>query len=238
MSEALFSYRVRVSSRSRSIRLRVTPVHGLEVVLPRGYETVHVPALIAREERWIRAALERVESYRKSLEVGAIWVPPPEIALTAAGVVWYVSATKTSACSVTVRERGLDRLAISGAIDDERACRAALGRWLVRRAHVHLMARLQVLSRETGLRCTRASIRRQKTRWGSCSQHGSISLNAKLLFVPRELVDYVLIHELCHLTELNHSRRFWALVERYCPDFRERDRRLRIMWSHIPPWAN
>jgi predicted metal-dependent hydrolase len=63
-------------------------------------------------------------------------------------------------------------------------------------------------------------------------------LNAKLLFLPPELVDYVMIHELSHLAEMNHSKRFWALVERHDPRFRILDRQLRDMWKEVPRWAS
>jgi hypothetical protein len=65
-----------------------------------------------------------------------------------------------------------------------------------------------------------------------------VSLNAALLFVEPPLVRYLLIHELCHLISLNHSRRFWAAVARYEPDFAELDRRLTDAWTEIPLWAH
>ena len=81
------------------------------------------------------------------------------------------------------------------------------------------------------------SIKNQRTRWGSCARSGRISLNCKLLFLPRELVRYVMVHELCHLLEANHSRRFWAHVcqmDKVADDHHEQ---MRDAWKLVPSWA-
>ena len=73
----------------------------------------------------------------------------------------------------------------------------------------------------------RITIREQKTRWGSCSSKGSLNFNWKLVLVPPELLDYVVVHELAHRVEMNHSPRFWAVVEREMPEYQERRKRLK-----------
>jgi hypothetical protein len=73
----------------------------------------------------------------------------------------------------------------------------------------------------------RVTVRGQRSRWGSCSRKGTISLNFRLIQLPPEVCDYILIHELMHLRQQNHSRRFWRLVEKACPEFREAERWLR-----------
>lgn len=72
-----------------------------------------------------------------------------------------------------------------------------------------------------GVQALGIRIKDQKTRWGSCSNKGNINLNWRLILAPGEVMDYVIIHELCHLREMNHSQAFWKLVESICPDYRE-----------------
>jgi hypothetical protein len=73
----------------------------------------------------------------------------------------------------------------------------------------------------------RVSIRDQKTRWGSCSKKGNLNFSYKLALIPAELSDYVIVHELCHLKEFNHSKNFWDLLARAIPDGKERRKALR-----------
>jgi predicted metal-dependent hydrolase len=73
----------------------------------------------------------------------------------------------------------------------------------------------------------RVTIRDQRSRWGSCSPKGHIALNYRLLLMPSDVREYILIHELMHLKQANHSRRFWRLVEAACPRFRDAERWLR-----------
>lgn len=80
---------------------------------------------------------------------------------------------------------------------------------------------------QIGARYGRVSIKDQKTRWGSCSQKGNLNFNWRLIHAPEAVRDYVVIHELCHLTQMNHSQKFWQEVSRFCPDYKSHRQWLR-----------
>jgi predicted metal-dependent hydrolase len=237
-SKALFEYRLRESARARHVRLRVTPHNGLEVVVPRGYNPARIPGMLERKQAWIRAALERTEAERRLHGPEPAWMLPDEIRLPALGQTWQLATQETDMPWAAVRETGPGRLLLHGRINDEHASRAALARWLMRQAYAHLAPRLVELSGQLGLAFKRVGFKRQRTRWGSCSHRKSISLNAKLLFLDSVLVRYVMVHELCHLAEMNHSPRFWSLVQKFHADFRAHDRELRKGWKSVPRWAD
>ncbi len=96
-------------------------------------------------------------------------------------------------------------------------------------ARIVIHERAQYFSQTYGVRVGRISIRDQKTRWGSCSKKGNLNFNYKLALLPSHLRDYVIVHEICHLIEFNHSKKFWAQVERAAPEWRKARRELRLL---------
>lgn len=98
--------------------------------------------------------------------------------------------------------------------------RAVLREWYVAQFAKKLEGRLPAYSQQIGVSPGRVTIREQKTRWGSCSSSGNLNFNWKLVMAPVEVMDYVIVHELCHMKELNHSSNFWALVGKVCPDYK------------------
>ena len=97
---------------------------------------------------------------------------------------------------------------------------------------------MQELSNTTELRYRKLTFRGQKTRWGSCSPKGNINLNYCLLFLKDEYARYVLIHELCHLQEMNHSLSFWNLVKSFEPKYKKLDKALNDYWVNLPAWLD
>jgi len=94
-------------------------------------------------------------------------------------------------------------------------------------ARVLINERLGYFNQEYKYKYNRVSVKNQKTRWGSCSRKGNLNFNYKILFLDKKQIDYIIVHELCHLGELNHSKKFWNLVEKTIPNYREIRRELK-----------
>lgn len=112
-----------------------------------------------------------------------------------------------------------EKIILQNPPDDVRERQVAMIEFYKRCGRAYLANRIEYWSRKMGLVPAKVSYRSQKTRWGSCSSRGQISLNWRLVLAPYEVCDYVVIHELAHLRHPNHSSRFWTLVASYCPDY-------------------
>ena len=94
-------------------------------------------------------------------------------------------------------------------------------------AKVLILDRIKHYNSFYGFKINRIAIKNQKTRWGSCSSKGNLNFNYKIIFLRKELADYLIVHELCHLGQLNHSKKFWDLVEKTIPNFVELNKKLK-----------
>ena len=105
---------------------------------------------------------------------------------------------------------------------------AVLKKRFLNAAKIYFPKRCEELVRRTGGHYEKITVRNQKTRWGSCSQTGTLSFNYRLMMAPPEVIDYVIVHELCHLTHMNHSKAFWNKVAGILPDYAERKQWLKV----------
>ena len=103
---------------------------------------------------------------------------------------------------------------------EEEARRDILRAYCIERARAQMLRRLEAFAPRIGRSPQRVSIREQKTRWGSCSSAGNLNYNWKLVLMPERVMDYVVIHELAHRKEMNHSARFYAVVAQQMPDYK------------------
>jgi len=202
---AVAEYRIRRSPRARRVRVSVDPDGSVTVTLPR-----RAPEREASEA--VRELAPWIARRRRVLARAAAEVARP------AGTLPYLGATlilQPEPGRERVHRRG-DVLLVPG--DDPRA---ALERFYRRAARAEIGARLDAATARAGTAYAGLTIRGQRTRWASCSSEGAMSFNWRLLLAPAEILDYVVEHEVCHLELMNHSRRFWALLEERSPGWRE-----------------
>jgi predicted metal-dependent hydrolase len=216
-------YRIRRSDRARRARI-VVDADGVEVVVPRRMALRHVEPFVAEKQRWIERTLERYEAARREA---------PGAVLADGGSVPYLGERLELDLRVEpgrtrphVARRG-DRLIVKVARGGPIAIADALERWYRKRAREEVAMRLDYATARAGTSWRRLSIRGQRTRWASCSEDGAMSFNWRLLLAPEEILDYVVEHEVAHLEVLDHSPRFWRLLARRAPDYREHER-----WLH------
>ncbi len=207
---------------------------GLEVVVPKRYDLRRVPQLIESKRHWILSTKKHFDQLPKPEPVNP---RPAEINLIALSEKWTVEYVLINERRVTLQEIAPGQLRVSGKIDHDPSCRRVLQAWLLGRATKTLIPWLERTSEETALPFAGASVRMQRSRWGSCSRRKTISLNAGLLFLAPELVRYLFIHELCHTVHLNHSDRYWKLVELKEPAFKILDKQMTHAMRFVPGWA-
>jgi predicted metal-dependent hydrolase len=225
---------VKRSARARNIRLRLTFPEGLTLILPKRFGTRVALEIVESRREWVAAQVERL--LVQGCDFMDCALLPNSIELKALPAHWsvtYLPGPGSTAAGVF----GAERILVRGRVEDHASCRMALKRWLGRQARAHLTGLLSSIAQETGLSFSRVTIRDQRTRWGSCSAGGGISVNQKLLFLPPDLVRYVMVHELCHGRELNHSARFWELVRSMEPHAEQCRMRMHHAWSLVPGWA-
>lgn len=230
-------YKVKYSKKAKYYSLKFTVQDGLEVIIPhdRPLQKRDIHMMLRDGRFWIESTRKRIDKQRNELKKRNLFSLPRQIHLLAIQKNYKVYYRKTRSDVVTITEDG-DRLLVTGATKDEDQCRVAFQKWMSALGQEVLVPRLEKIRKRTGLKYVKAVIRGQKTRWGSCSSYGTISLNYKLLFLPPKVVDYVMIHELCHTVQMNHSKAFWELVETFERNYRSYEDTLRIASRNMPLW--
>lgn len=203
---------VRIRNARRYI-LRVRPDGTLRITVPRGGSRAEALRFAGEQRQWIERERERV----RAEHLPVAWGDGTSILL---GGVEHTIRVSHDRASVRYAHRVV-------ALDGSADVRAAIEGDLKRLARAELVPRLGELARQHGIDVDRVLIRNQRSRWGSCSPTGVIALNFRLVQMPPEIRDYVLVHELMHRRQQNHSRRFWRLVEAACPAYRDAERWLR-----------
>jgi predicted metal-dependent hydrolase len=216
-------YTIRVSTRARILRLVVRQESGLEIVVPRGVRSRQIEEALHQKASWILKSMRRLQTLPELKDGRELSCMGNRLQLqllrsdqVASGRPRVTLAGET--LLVTLRETDWN---------NSEVLRGALEGWFRRRAHILIPERLVAANQTFGFPYGRVTIKEQKSRWGSCSRAGNLNFNWRLLMAPLPVLDYVLIHELAHLRELNHAPAFWRLVASACPDYQVHRRWLR-----------
>ncbi len=228
LGERDIPYTVRPSVRARSISLRIREPGLVEVIVPFRHVLPHPETVLHRHAAWILRTFERLR------RAGAVHEKFGEgsrvLFLGTERTVRVERGEKKRPSIMTTESEIIVRL--SPASPEE--IRPLLGRWMRAQAASVIPRRVSELNAPWGLRYANIAVRNQRTRWGSCSRRGNLSFNWRLVILPAHVADYLICHELAHLQYLDHSSRFWRLVEKMCPGFRESERWLRKHGRSVP----
>ncbi len=225
-------YTLQESARVKDIHLKISAQEGLIVIVPKGFNHQHLAEILRQRRGWIEkhlAALSDIE------------FPPRQLEFLAVNKTWqiqYLKQTQAEKSGIEWQEKRDERcLILTGEIQNTDFLKYTLHHWLLKQGRQHFEPWLTQLSKETGLKYNKLQIRKQKTRWGSCSTRLTISLNYKLLFLPRQFARYVLLHELAHTRYLNHSKQFWDLLVQLDADALALDKALDTVGQEcVPAW--
>lgn len=187
-------------------------IHGVRIILPTGSE-IEAETVADENAQWILDKWRKYETHRqraptRSFEEGE--------AFPYLGDKRRLSIETTNRARITPTTFVLPATAV-----DERGIKNVLKELYRREAREYFQARIDHHAAEMDVDPERLEVRNQRTRWASCSVQRTLSFNWRLVMAPPDVIDYVVIHELAHLRERNHTRRFWQLVRQYDPDYEQ-----------------
>jgi len=225
-------YILRISHRAKNLRLEITQRKGLELIVPKNVSEKVALKFLEKNRAWI----EKNKAYLKeNVESDESFSIPDKIHLPAIEKSWEVTHDSFSKKRISMKIFD-KKIFLTGKQIAERTFRKLMLGFLKKVADKHLREKLHFLSEEYDLMFNRVGFRLQKSRWGSCSEDKNISLNLLLLFMPRLMAEYIMIHELCHLEYHDHSKAFWQRVASIMPDYKMHKRMLNHYEMYLPVW--
>jgi predicted metal-dependent hydrolase len=208
-------YIVKRSLRAKLIWLTVKKQTGLTITVPRYYNIQFLESYLFSKSNWILSSITKMNNQKRILEKNICSNTVPYLGTT-------LNILKRTN-DIQVAEIKLEQNQLIVDLDPcffkQPAVEVEL--WLKNQAAININQKTKDFSLKMGLFFNKITIRSQKSRWGSCSRNKNLSFNWRLIMTPEPILDYVVIHELSHLKEMNHSKKFWDIVSDYCPGWKE-----------------
>ncbi|CCO08009.1 M48 family metallopeptidase [Desulforamulus hydrothermalis] len=215
LGQHLVPYRLKRSSRAGKVYLKIRPAEGLEVVVPAKYPLADLPFLLKSRQTWILQKLALMSQRAGHMKANQL-AERQEVRLLGR---YYRLVTVFQEGPPAV-EAVDDKIIVMLPQNLQDRLTQVLENWLRQQARTIIMERVELAVKKMNITYNQVFIKDQKTRWGSCSNRGNLNFNYRLVMAPLPVIDYIVVHELAHLVEMNHSKKFWALVESICPDYR------------------
>jgi predicted metal-dependent hydrolase len=214
------NYQIKYSIRRKTIQIKIEPTGIIIVTVPAGLPQKRIENLLKDKTSWITTQLGRITKLAKC---------PINSALTPGAKFLYLGEARILNVATTDAKR--PRVTLDGPLLTVHICASdqnqydsllpTLRQWYIRAATEHLILRTAYWSKQIGVHPQHISIREQKTRWGSASPSGNINYNWRIIMAPPKIIDYLIVHELCHIKIPNHSADFWKLVAQSVPNYNE-----------------
>jgi predicted metal-dependent hydrolase len=220
LGEREIDVQLKRSARARWARLEVHLRRGVRVILPASAPESDAVRFIHTKAEWLTRAIARIDRLRRRV---------PDRRLVTGERLPYLDETLTLEVSngpLRVERRG-SILAVSVPRRVESRVRAAIEEWVAAQAEAELGRRVRETAARFGIAIRGIRISSARSRWGSCSSTGIISLSWRLMLAPSRIADYLVAHELAHVAHRNHSAGFWSRVAALCPAYRDAERWLR-----------
>lgn len=204
----------------KHIRIRISANGKITLSAPYHTSLREIKSVLSQKEAWIRGKLQE--------HSGAFRHIDPYQRIFLEGISYEVEIRQIQGGrGKLLCDHQAGRIIVQTADSERAAVEALIAVWLKREARERLSALAAAVSSEIGIPFKRIFLRNQKTRWGSSSSAGNISLNWRVVMLPPEVQYYLVVHELAHQEHLNHSPEFWKLVARHCPRYRQHEKILK-----------
>ena len=218
LDDQLVAYRLRQSKRAKRISIRFDGMGVFEIVYPRGAGCLDAAQILAPHQGWMRKTLQKHQRDQQKCPLPRRYIDGARLPYLGDCLTIALEAGDPGSISTRQESQKLVINAPPKLLADEDAIKSAVQAFYRRQAKAFLPERAHELAQRHGFHFNQLRVKNQKTRWGSCSAKRNLNFNLRLMMTPPPAIDYVIMHELCHLRYLNHGRDFWQLLRELCPD--------------------
>lgn len=230
-----FSYQILRSKRARLVRLRVTS-QQVEVIAPHSVSEQSIHRFVSEKQDWVLSTQERLKNRRENLRSLAPATYTHGALLPYRDRSYPLVIVPVKRKKITLEFTGHFIASVPDTLSEadlHEAIRSAFTRWLKLEAKRMVAQCVDKHAARYGLYPRSIKIKTQKSRWGSCGVYNDINLNWLLILAPPEVLEYVVVHELCHIKHRNHSSRFWELVAEHMPEYKTLRQWLKVNGGHL-----